>query len=96
MDIEKIIAQLIKKSGKEKFLNLEDVLPFAKPGSDTYFDIERELLDNDVDIILPEELDEEEDELSTDALEIEEDDEVEFDLEEVEPDDLSLSGLEVE
>lgn len=99
MELEKVIAQLVKKAGKEKFLNLEDVLPFAKPGSETYFNIERELLDNDVDILLPEELeDDEETELSTSSLEIEEDDDddTDFDLEEVEPDDLSLSGLEVE
>ncbi len=98
MELEKIIAQLVKKAGKEKFLNLEDVLPFAKPGSEKYFNIERELLDNDVDILLPEELEEEEATLSSDALEIEEDDDddTDFDLEEVEPDDLSLSGLEVE
>jgi len=99
VELEKIIAQLVKKAGKEKFLNLEDVLPFAKPGSENYFNIERELLDNDVDILLPEELEDEEDAvLSSDALEIEEDeeDDADFDLEEVEPDDLSLSGLEVE
>ncbi len=98
MELEKIIAQLVKKAGKEKFLNLEDVLPYAKPGSESYFNIERELLDNDVDILLPEELeDDEETELSSDVLEIEEDeDDADFDLEEVEPDDLSLSGLEVE
>jgi len=99
VELEKVIAQLVKKAGKEKFLNLEDVLPFAKPGSETYFNIERELLDNDVDILLPEELeDDEETELSTSSLEIEEDDDddTDFDLEEVEPDDLSLSGLEVE
>jgi len=98
VELEKIIAQLVKKAGKEKFLNLEDVLPYAKPGSESYFNIERELLDNDVDILLPEELeDDEETELSSDVLEIEEDeDDADFDLEEVEPDDLSLSGLEVE
>ncbi len=97
MELEKIIAQLVKKAGKDKFLNLEEVLPYAKPGSETYFNIERELLDNDVDIILPEDLEDEEEELSSNVLEIEEDDDdTDFDLEEVEPDDLSLSGLEVE
>ncbi len=96
MELEKIINQLVKKAGKDKLLNLEDVLPYAKPGSEKYFNIERELLDNDVDIILPEELEDVEDVLSADTLEIEEDDDTDFDLEEAEPDDLSLSGLEVE
>jgi len=96
VELEKIINQLVKKAGKDKLLNLEDVLPYAKPGSEKYFNIERELLDNDVDIILPEELEDVEDVLSADTLEIEEDDDTDFDLEEAEPDDLSLSGLEVE
>jgi len=96
---EKIIAQLVKKAGKAKFLSQEDILPFAKPGSEAYFNIERVLLDNDVDILLPEELEDEDDApLSSAGLQIEEDDDedVEFDIEEDEPDDLSLSGLEVE
>jgi len=96
VELEKIINQLVKKAGKDKLLNLEDVTPYAKPGSEKYFNIERELLDHDVDIILPEELEGDEETLSVDALDIEEDDDADFDLEEVEPDDLSLSGLEVE
>ena len=99
MEREKIIAQLVKKAGKAKFLSQEDILPFAKPGSEAYFNIERVLLDNDVDILLPEELEDEDDTpLSSAGLQIEEDDDedVEFDIEEDEPDDLSLSGLEVE
>ena len=97
MDIEKIIASLAKKAGKDKFLNLEDIEPFAQPGSDTYFDIERGLLDMDIDIITPEDLEEEEVEEESSTLVVEEDEEdVEFDLEDTEPDDLSLSGLEVE
>jgi RNA polymerase primary sigma factor len=98
MDIEKIIASLAKKAGKDKFLNLEDIEPFAQPGSDTYFDIERGLLDMDIDIITPEDLEEEEAEEESSTLVVEEEDEedVEFDLEDTEPDDLSLSGLEVE
>ncbi|HBY66235.1 MAG TPA: RNA polymerase subunit sigma, partial [Acholeplasmataceae bacterium] len=98
MDIEKIIASLAKKAGKDKFLNLEDIEPFAQPGSDTYFDIERGLLDMDIDIITPEDLEEEEVEEESSTLVVEEEDEedVEFDLEDTEPDDLSLSGLEVE
>lgn len=98
MELDKIIEKLVKKAGKDKFLNQEDVLPFAKPGSDDYFNIERGLLDNDVDIILPEDLEEVDDEEETfdDGLEIEEDEDTDFELEEIEPDDLSLSGLEVE
>ncbi|MCR3906545.1 MAG: RNA polymerase sigma factor RpoD [Tenericutes bacterium] len=98
MKQEKIIAQLIKKAGKEKFLSQEDVLPFANPGSEDYFEIERALLNEDIDIITQDELEEveDEDEEQAGVLEIDEDDEVEFDIEDDEPDDLSLSGLEVE
>ncbi|MBU1144171.1 MAG: RNA polymerase subunit sigma, partial [Firmicutes bacterium] len=97
MDREKIIAQLIKKAGKDKFLNQEDVTPFANLNSEDYFEIERALLNEDIDIIALEDLEDEEEESSA-VLEIEEDDDddVEFELEEEEPDDLSLSGLEVE
>ena len=95
MDLEKIIAQLVKKAGKEKILNSDDVTPFATPGSDTYFEIERQLLNHDIDILEPEDLEEESEIIET--LEIEEDDDIEFDVDdETEPDDLSLSGLEVE
>jgi len=95
VDLEKIIAQLVKKAGKEKFLTFEDVTPFAAQGSQEYFDIEKELLNLDIDILEPEELEENVEEKET--LEIEEDEDVEFDIdEETEPDDLSLSGLEVE
>ena len=77
MEREKIIAQLVKKAGKAKFLSQEDILPFAKPGSEAYFNIERVLLDNDVDILLPEELEDEDDApLSSAGLQIEEDDDV--------------------
>ena len=95
MDLEKIIAQLVKKAGKEKFLTFEDVTPFAAQGSQEYFDIEKELLNLDIDILEPEELEEDVEEKET--LEIEEDEDVEYNIdEEAEPDDLSLSGLEVE
>jgi len=95
VDLEKIIAQLVKKAGKEKFLTFEDVTPFAAQGSQEYFDIEKELLNLDIDILEPEELEEDVEEKET--LEIEEDEDVEYNIdEEAEPDDLSLSGLEVE
>ena len=95
MDREKIIAQLIKKAGKDKFLNQEDVIQYADPTSEDYFEIERALLNEDIDIIIMEEIETEEEEEVKIALEVEEEEE-ELDLEDVEPDDLSLSGLEVE
>jgi RNA polymerase primary sigma factor len=98
MDFEKIIQQLIKKAGKEKFLAQEDVTELAQLGSEAYFEIERALLNEDIDILAPEELEEDE-EAGTNVVqeaEVEEEDELEFELEELEPDDLSLSGLEVE
>ena len=95
MEREKIIAQLIKKAGKDKFLTQEDVVQYAEPTSEDYFEIERALLNEDIDIIVADEIEDEE-EIKADVLEIEEDDEPEFDLEDDEPDDLSLSGLEVE
>jgi RNA polymerase primary sigma factor len=98
MDFEKIIQQLIKKAGKEKFLAQEDVTELAPLGSEVYFEIERALLNEDIDILAPEELEDEETESTSDApeVEVEEEDDLEFELEELEPDDLSLSGLEVE
>lgn len=95
MDREKIIKDLIKKAGKDKFLTAEDVIPFAQPGSEDYFEIERALLNEDIDILENEELEDEEEVKG--VLDIEEDEEeADFDIEEDEPDDLSLSGLEVE
>lgn len=96
MELEKIVEQLVKKAGKKKFIDQEDVLAFAQPGTDLYYEIERELLNNDVDITLDDEGEDETEILSAvfadDDLEEDEDD-VE---DEEEPDDLSLSGLEVE
>ena len=85
-----------KKQERKKFVDQEDVLAFAQPGTDLYYEIERELLNNDVDITLDDEVEDETEILSAvfadDDLEEDEDD-VE---DEEEPDDLSLSGLEVE
>ncbi len=92
MDFEKIIAQLKKKAGKDKLLSVSDVEPFAKPGSELYFEIERGLLNEDIDIAL----DEEYEDVEVNEEVIEEDDEFELEEDEDEPDDLSLSGLEVE
>jgi len=93
VDFEKIIAQLKKKAGKDKLLSVSDVEPFAKPGSELYFEIERGLLNEDIDIALDEEY--EDVEVNEETVE-EEDDEFELEEDEDEPDDLSLSGLEVE
>lgn len=92
MDLNQIITQLKKKAGKSKLLTPEDVLEFAKLGSQEYFEIERALLNLDIDIAEDDELDDVE--VVQDASEDEDD----FDMEEDEdePDDLSLSGLEIE
>lgn len=92
MDLNQIVAQLKKKAGKSKLLTPEDVLEFAKLGSQEYFEIERALLNLDIDIAEDDEL--EDVEVVQDASEDEDD----FDMEEDEdePDDLSLSGLEIE
>lgn len=96
MELEKIVEQLVKKAGKKKFVDQEDVLAFAQPGTDLYYEIERELLNNDVDITLDDEVEDETEILSA----VFADDDVEEDEDDVEdeeePDDLSLSGLEVE
>jgi len=93
VDFEKVIAQLKKKAGKDKLLTSNDVEPFAKPGSELYFEIERALLNNDIDIADDDEI--EDVELKNDVIE-DEDDDFEIEDDEDEPDDLSLSGLEVE
>jgi RNA polymerase primary sigma factor len=96
VELEKIVEQLVKKAGKKKFVDQEDVLAFAQPGTDLYYEIERELLNNDVDITLDDEVEDETEILSA----VFADDDVEEDEDDVEdeeePDDLSLSGLEVE
>ena len=96
MELEKIVEQLVKKAGKKKFIDQDDVLEFAQPGTDLYYEIERELLNNDVDITIEDEEDEEVDVLSAAFIDEEDEDEDEDVEDEEEPDDLSLSGLEVE
>jgi RNA polymerase primary sigma factor len=92
VDFNKIVAQLKKTAGKNKLLSPKDVEPFAKPGSENYFEIERALLNFDIDIAEDEEYED------VKVVEIEEDDD-DFQIDtddDDEPDDLSLSGLEVE
>ena len=96
VELEKIVEQLVKKAGKKKFIDQEDVLAFAQPGTDLYYEIERELLNNDVDITIEDEEEEEVDILSTVFTDDEEEEDEEDIEDEEEPDDLSLSGLEVE
>ena len=93
MDLNKIVAHLKKVAGKNKLLSPKDVIPFAKPGSETYFEIERALLNLDIDIAA----DEEYDDVEVKRVEEDEDDDFKIEVDdEDEPDDLSLSGLEVE
>ncbi len=101
MELEKIIKKLVDLAGEDGFVDQEDVIPYAKPGSEMYFNIMRELLNHDIDIIEPAEFlsDDatESDELtSLEELEQEDDDDPEDDSDEDEPDDLSLSELDVE
>ncbi|MBN2268251.1 MAG: RNA polymerase sigma factor RpoD [Acholeplasmataceae bacterium] len=96
VELEKIVEQLVKKAGKKRFVDQEDVLAFAQPGTDLYYEIERELLNNDVDITIEDEEEEEVDILSAVFTDDDEDEDEEDIEEEEEPDDLSLSGLEVE
>jgi len=93
MEIKKIISDLSKKAGEDKFVTVEDVTKFAKQGSQEYYQIEKELLDKNIDILENDDEDEEENET---VLLIDEDDDEEDVSDDDEPDDLSLSGLEVE
>lgn len=89
-----MIQQLIKKAGREKFLNEEDVNEIAEPGTELYDEIIAKLNAEDIDVLPGEEVEETEEvtfQLDEDDL-----DDSDFELEEIEPDDLSLSGLEVE
>lgn len=99
MDREKIIQQLIKKGQKEGFIAQEDVMQYADLNSEDYFEIERALLNENIDIMTGEDFIEDlpEDEVEEETVEAEEEEEEpDFELEDIEPDDLSLSGLEVE
>ncbi len=92
MELEKILAQLIKKAGKEKFLSEEDVSEFVEAGQELYDELIFRLNQEDIDVLPKDESEEIELPKFTD----EDDLEVEFELEEIEPDELSLTGLEVE
>lgn len=101
MELKKIVKKLIKKADGQGFVNRAAVTPYAKPSSELYFNIMRELLNNDIDIIEPEEESIVESTDTSDTalvLEVDEDDmddDTDSDDEE-EPDELSLSELDVE
>lgn len=98
MDFDKILAQLVKKAGKKKILIEDDIQEFAKIGSELHFELERALLNYDIDILVADD-EEETEEVSVEAAQVSDDDEDDDDIEledDLEPDDLSLSGLEVE
>ncbi len=97
MDIKKIVKKLTKLANEDKSLSLDEVVVYAKPGTQDYYKIEKELLD--LNIVIDEDIDADEEEISLDdlsGLDIEEDDDDEETSSDDEPDDLSLSGLEVE
>ena len=98
MDREKIIQQLIKKGQKEGFISQEDVMQYADLNSEDYFEIERALLNENIDIMTGEDFADDlpEDEVDEVLEADDEEEETDFELEDIEPDDLSLSGLEVE
>ncbi|MFU8792417.1 MAG: RNA polymerase sigma factor RpoD [Acholeplasmataceae bacterium] len=99
MDFDKILAQLVKKAGKKKILIEDDIQEFAKIGSELHFELERALLNYDIDILVADD-EEETEEVAIETAQLgehDDDDDDDIDLEDdIEPDDLSLSGLEVE
>ena len=88
MELKKIIEKLVKLAGDKEYIEESDVLVYAEANSELYFEIERELLNNAIDIMTQDDLMDEPFELEEETIEENDDEE--------EPDDLSLSGLEVE
>ncbi len=98
MELKNIIKRLVKKAGDDGIVNQAAVTQYAKPGSELYFNIMRELLNHDIDIVEPAEdsnVIETDDSDSALQLVAEDDDDLD-DENEDEPDDLSLSELDVE
>lgn len=56
-EIQIIINDLIKIANDEGFIQLESVLEYALLDSDLFFEIERELLNNNIDIVFPDDED---------------------------------------
>ncbi len=100
MEFEKLIKKLIKKAGDEGYVDQSAIMPFAKPGSELYFNVMRELLNHDIDIIEPDEVSNVEDmDTSDTVLTLDADDDLDDDdnsSDDDEPDELSLSELDVE
>ena len=92
MNIQDIIKNLSKIAGKEGFVSQEAVLEYAPLDSDVYFEIERELLNMNIDIIDAE--DEETIDVEVQSHDDEDDDD-DKDLD-IEPDELSLSDLDID
>ena len=97
MDIKDILKNLSKVAGKEGFISQEAVLNYAPLDSDLYFEIERELLNLNIDIIDAED----EETIDIDVQSHEEDDEDDKDDKDdkdldIEPDEMSLSDLDID
>ena len=97
MDIKKITNKLIKEVAHDGMISQQSVLEHADLDSDEYFEIQKLLLDHNIDIIEPEDELELEDSGETPLVfeDLDEDDHEDdhFDLE---PDELSLSDLDIE
>ena len=91
MNIKEILKKLTKIAAKEGFISQEAVLEYAPLDSDLYFEIERELLNLNIDIIDAE--DEETVEIDVKSSDDDDDDDKELDDE---PDEMSLSDLDIE
>ena len=97
MNLDKIIADLIKKGEKNGYVSFDEVIKIAPFDSKNYKEIEQALLDKDIDITNDSDEEEEIDvevEQAPVLLDIEE--EEEDDIEEMDFDQLSLSSLEIE
>ncbi|MDY0209840.1 MAG: RNA polymerase sigma factor RpoD [Acholeplasma sp.] len=97
MNLDKIIADLIKKGEKNGYVSFDEVIKIAPFDSKNYKEIEQALLEKDIDIAADSD-DEEEVELDNVSVskEVEEEEEEEDDIEELDFDQLSLSSLEIE
>jgi len=91
MELKTVIKKLIQSASKEGFISQEAVLEYAKVDSEDYFEIEKALLNANIDII-----ESEDEELLDEPDVIDADDENDDDDFELEPDELSLNDLDVE
>ena len=92
MELKTVIKKLIKAASKEGVISQETVLEYAKVDSADYFEIEKALLNANIDII---ESEDEERFETADVLSDDDDDDDSDDFE-LEPDELSLNDLDVE